>query len=58
MRGNETGLREVLSGFVATGADRSAPLRSRVDDARLDEVRLALEGLGPARVESIERIDT
>ena len=52
MRGSEAGFIEVLAGFVATGSDLSEPLRSPVDD--VDRVRFALEGLGPARVESID----
>jgi hypothetical protein len=58
MRGNEAGFVEVLAGFVATGSDLSAPLRSPVDEADLDRVKALLEGLGAARVESIERLDT
>src|SRR4051812_11919136 len=54
MRGDEAAFLDVLAGFVATGSDLSAPLREPVSDADLDQVRLALEGLGPARVESIE----
>ena len=57
MRGNEAGFVEVLAGFVATGSDLSEPLRSSIDDAGLDRVRFALEGLGPAHVESIEKLD-
>ena len=56
MRGNENGYRDVLAGFVASGSDLSAPLRQPVTDADLDPVRLALEGLGPARLEDIEPI--
>ena len=56
MRGNENGFRDVLAGFVASGSDLSAPLRQPVIDADLDPVRLALEGLGPARLEDIEPI--
>ena len=58
MRGNEAGFVEVLAGFVATGSELSAPLRSPIDDAGLDRVRFALEGLGPAHVESIELLDS
>jgi hypothetical protein len=58
MRGNEAGFLEVLAGFVATGSDLSEPLRSPVDDAGLDRVKFALEGLGPTHVESIERLET
>jgi hypothetical protein len=56
MRGNENGFRDVLAGFVASGSDLSAPLRQPVADADLDPLRLALEGLGPARLEDIEPI--
>jgi hypothetical protein len=52
MRGNEAGFIDVLAGFVATGSDLSEPLRSPVDD--VDQIRFALDGLGPARVESID----
>jgi hypothetical protein len=52
MRGNEAGFIDVLAGFVATGSDLSEPLRSPVDDT--EQLRFALEGLGPARVESID----
>ncbi len=52
MRGNEAGFRDVLAGFVATGSDLSEPLRSPVED--VDQIRFTLEGLGPARVESID----
>ena len=58
MRGNEPGFIEVLAGFVATGSELSEPLRSPIDDADLDRVRFALEGLGPAHVESIEALDS
>ena len=58
MRGNEAGFVEVLAGFVSTGSDLSEPLRSPVDDAGLDRVKFALDGLGPAHVESIEELDT
>jgi hypothetical protein len=54
MRGNEAGFRDVLAGFVATGSNLSEPLRSPVDD--VDQIGLALNGLGPARVESIDRL--
>lgn len=54
MRGNEAGFMEVLRGFVATGSDLSEPLRLPVDD--VDQIRFALEGLGPARVESIDAL--
>jgi hypothetical protein len=56
MRGSEGAFVEVLSGFVATGSPLSEPLRSPVDDAGLDRIRFALEGLGPARVDSIEQL--
>jgi hypothetical protein len=58
MRGNEAGFVEVLAGFVATGSDLSEPLRSPVDDAGLDRVKFALDGLGPAHVESVEPLET
>jgi hypothetical protein len=54
MRGNEAGFIDVLAGFVATGSDLSEPLRSPVDD--VDQIKFALEGLGPARVESIDAL--
>ena len=54
MRGNEAAFVDVLAEFVRTGSDLSAPLRGPIDDASLDHVRFALEGLGPATVESIE----
>ena len=56
MRGNRAAFIDVLAEFVRTGAPLSAPLRSAIDDTALDDVRFALEGLGPATVESIERI--
>ena len=55
MRGNRNAFIDILAEFVRTRSELSAPLRSPVDDASLDAVRLALEGLGPATVESIER---
>ena len=58
MRGSEAGFVEVLAGFVATGSDLSERLRSPVDEADLDRVRFMLDGLGPAHVESIERLET
>ena len=58
MRGNQAGFIEVLAGFVATGSELSAPLRSPIDDADLERVTFALEGLGPAHVESIESLDS
>lgn len=54
MRGNEAGFIDVLAEFVATGSELSEPLRSPVDD--VDQVRFSLEGLGPARVESIDAL--
>ena len=54
MYGDESAFLEVLAGFVATGSDLSAPLRGPVADDDLEAVRLALDGLGPARVDSIE----
>ena len=56
MRGNEAGFVEVLAAFVTTGSELSKPLRSPIDDADLDRVKFALEGLGPAHVESIETV--
>jgi hypothetical protein len=41
---------------VRTGSPASAPLRSAVADSTLEELKFALNGLGPARVESIEPI--
>ena len=55
MRGNETAFVDVLAGFVATGSDLSEPLRSPTA-AGLDQIGFALDGLGPARVESIEEL--
>jgi hypothetical protein len=57
MRGNEASFNEVLAGFVATGSDLSKPLRSPIEAADLDYVKLTLDGLGPAHVESIERLE-
>src|SRR5688572_13615036 len=54
MRGNQAAFVDVLAEFVRTGSDLSQPLRTPIDDASLDHVRFALEGLGPARVVSIE----
>jgi hypothetical protein len=56
MRGNEPAFVDVLAGFVATGSDLSTRLREPLGAVDLDEVRLTLDGLGPARVESIEPI--
>ena len=56
MRGNEAAYVDVLAEFVRTGSDASAPLRTAVDADSLDDVRFALNGLGPAEVESIERL--
>jgi len=55
MRGNRTAFVDVLAEFVRTGSDLSAPLREPVSDDALDRVQFALDGLGPAVVESIER---
>ena len=55
MRGNRSAFVDVLAEFVRTGSDLSAPLRAPVTDDALDGVRVALEGLGPAVLESIER---
>ena len=55
MRGNRAAYVDVLAEFVRTGSDLSAPLRSPIDEGSLDRVRFALDGLGPAVVESIER---
>ena len=54
MRGSRAGFVEVLAGFVATGSDLSEPLRSPEPD--VERIRFALEGLGPAHVESIEAL--
>ena len=54
MLGDETTFVDVLTEFVRTGSPLSEPLRSPIDDSTLDRVRLALEGLGPAKVASIE----
>ena len=56
MRGDKVGFLEVLSGFVATGSDLSAPLRSPINVSDLDRVELALRGLGPAELESIDQL--
>jgi hypothetical protein len=56
MRGSEAGFVDVLAGFVATGSELSEPLRSPVDESDLDRVKLALDGLGLAHVESIEQL--
>ena len=56
MRGNEAAYVDVLAEFVRTGSELSEPLRTPIDDSSLDDVRFALEGLGPATVESIERL--
>jgi len=55
MRGNEAAYVDVLAEFVRTGSDLSAPLRAPIADNDLERVRFALEGIGPAVVESIER---
>jgi hypothetical protein len=52
MHGNRAGFVDVVAEFVSTGSDLSAPLRGPVED--VERVRTALEGLGPAHVESIE----
>jgi hypothetical protein len=52
LRGDRDAYLDVLAGFVATGSDLSEPLRSPIGD--LDDVRFALDGLGPARVESVD----
>ena len=56
MRGNRVGFVEVLTGFVSTGSALSEPLRAPVDNADLDRVKFALQGLGPAHLESIEQL--
>jgi hypothetical protein len=55
MRGNKAAFVDVLAEFVRTGSDAAAPLRGPIGDDALDDVRFALDGLGPAVVESIER---
>ena len=55
MRGNEAGFLEVLSGFVQTGSDLSEPLRTPADHD-VEQIRIALDGLGPAQIESIEQL--
>jgi hypothetical protein len=55
MRGNQVAFVDVLAEFVRAGSELSAPLRTPIDDDSLERVRFALEGLGPAVVESIER---
>ena len=57
MRGNEASFIEVLAGFVATGSDLSKPLRSSIEESDLDQVKFALDGVGPAHVESIEPLE-
>ena len=56
MRGNRAAYIDVLAEFVRTGSDLSAPLREPIDDAALERVQFALEGIGPGSVESIERL--
>ena len=56
MRGNEAEYTDVLAEFVRTGSDASAPLRAPVADSTVEEIKFALNGLGPARVESIDPI--
>jgi hypothetical protein len=55
MRGNRDEFLDLLAGFVETGSDLSAPLRER-GASTPDKMRFALEGLGPARVESLEEL--
>jgi hypothetical protein len=57
MRGHQAAFNEVLAGFVGTGSELSEPLRSPIDEAELEPLRSALEGLGGARVESIEPLE-
>ena len=57
MRGNEASFNEVLAGFVATGSELSKPLRSPIQESELEHVKFALDGVGPAHVESIERLE-
>src|SRR5438046_64058 len=56
MRGNRDAFVDILAGFVSTGSDRSAPLREP-DTRSPDAIAFALEGLGVARVESIEDLN-
>ncbi len=56
MRGNEASFNEVLAGFVATGSELSKPLRSPIEESELDQVKFALDGVGPAHVESVEQL--
>ena len=56
MRGNEAEYTDVLSEFVRTGSPASAPLRAAVADSTVEKLTFALNGLGPARVESIDPI--
>ena len=57
MRGNEASFNEVLAGFVATGSELSKPLRSPIEESELDHVKFALDGVGPAHVESVEQLE-
>jgi hypothetical protein len=57
MRGDEVAFVDVLAEFVRTGSPASAPLREPVAATSLDDVRFALNGLGPAEVVSIEARD-
>jgi hypothetical protein len=57
MRGNEASFYEVLAGFVATGSELSKPLRSPIAESDLEHVKFALDGVGPAHVESIELLE-
>jgi hypothetical protein len=54
-RGSRDEFLDLLAGFVDTGSDLSAPLRER-GTRTPDRMRFALEGLGPARVESVEEL--
>jgi hypothetical protein len=58
MRGHEASFNEILAGFVKTGSALSEPLRTPVDETDLDHLKLALEGLGAAHVDSIEPLET
>jgi hypothetical protein len=48
-------LLDILAGFVNADSDPSAPLRARAAHGN-DKIAFALEGLGVARVESIEEL--
>jgi hypothetical protein len=56
MRGDRDGFFDVVAGFVGTGSDLSAPLREPTHHS-LEQIRFALDGLGVARVESVEEHD-